>query len=250
MLTNYAMPSCEVELVNCKQRGTKERVSSELVTVTDDVTIELSGRYEFRVSEELLRDMEELGVINVAWLYDPKREKKSNPNFHLHKDLDRVIYRKLSTLSIGGKDHGCSKVVGFTTAVMITSSNERTIFYAHPCLQKHKRYDWAFVHFEEENGENYYACKLLGLISTDGNSCEVVIQCSVQPILWAKVEKNMLVKFTLGTDLNVSYVTVPVEAIVHPLCVIPDIGDDPNEYFVVLPKRNWSRLFGVKIRID
>ena len=141
----------------------------------------------------------------------------------------------------------CSKIVGFTTAVMITSSNERTIFYAHPCLQKHKRYDWAFVDFEEEYGlggsvENYYACKLLGLISTDGNSCEAVIQCSVQPILWAKVETNMLVRFTLD-------VTVPVEAIVHPLCVIPDTGCDPNEYFVVLPKRNWSRLFGDKIRV-
>jgi hypothetical protein len=97
----------------------------------------------------------------------------------------RVIYRKLSTLSIGGKEHVCSKVVGFTTAVIITSSNEHTIFYAHPCLQKHKRYDWAFVHFKEEDGlggsvENYNACKLLGLISTDGNSCEAVIQCSVQ----------------------------------------------------------------------
>jgi hypothetical protein len=59
----------------------------------------------------------------------------------------------------------------------------------------------------------------------------------------------MLVRFTLGTDLNVSYVTVPVEAIVHPLCVIPDIGGDPNEYFVILPKRNWSWLFGDKIRV-
>ncbi len=70
--------------------------------------------------------------------------------------------------------------MGFTTAVMITSSNERTIFYAHPCLQKQKRYDWAFVHFEEEDGlvgsvENYYACKLRGFVSTDGNSCEAVI---------------------------------------------------------------------------
>ena len=57
------------------------------MTATDDITIELSGRYEFRVCEEVLSDMAELGVINVAWLYDPKREKKNNPNFHLHKDL-------------------------------------------------------------------------------------------------------------------------------------------------------------------
>jgi hypothetical protein len=90
---------------------------------------------------------------------------------------------------------------------------------------------------------------LLGFISTDGKSCEGVIQCSVQPILWEKVETKLLQKFTLGTDMNVSYLTVPVEAIVHPLCVIPDIGGDSNEYFVILPKKNWSRLFGNKIGV-
>ena len=47
----------------------------------------------------------------------------------------------------------------------------------------------------------------------------------------------MLQKFTLGTDMNVSNLTVPVEANVHPLCVIPDIGGDSNEYFVILPKK-------------
>ncbi len=110
------------------------------------------------------------------------------------------------------------------------------------------------VHFEEEDRlggtiENYYACKLLGLITTEGNSCEGVIRCSVQPILWEKVEMKLLQKFTLGTDINVSYVTVPVEAIVHPLCGIPDIGGDSNEYFVILPKKNWSRLFGNKMGV-
>ncbi len=61
-------------------------------------------------------------------------------------------------------------------AVMIASSNEQTIFYVHSCFQNQQRYDWALVHFEEEDYlgimiENYYACKLLGLISTDGKSC-------------------------------------------------------------------------------
>ena len=57
MLTNYAMQSCADELVNCKQRGTNERDPSELMTATDDITIELSGRYEFRVCKEVLSDM-------------------------------------------------------------------------------------------------------------------------------------------------------------------------------------------------
>jgi hypothetical protein len=88
--------------------------------------------------------------------------------------------------------------------------------------RKFKAFLKLFIGMEEwfhDSNDKAEVCKLLGLISTDGNSCEEVIQCSVQPILWAKVETNMLVKFTLGTDINVSYVTVPVEAIV---------GGDPN----------------------
>ncbi len=53
----------------------------------------------------------------------------------------------------------------------------------------------------------------------------------------------------LGTDVNISFVTVPIEALVHPLCVIPDRGGDRDIYFVVLPKRNWSRFFGERIII-
>jgi hypothetical protein len=30
----------------------------------------------------------------------------------------------------------------------------------------------------------------------------------------------------LVTNFNISFVTVPIEALVHPLCVIPDCGGD------------------------
>ncbi len=52
--------------------------------------------------------------------------------------------------------------------------------------------------------------------------------------------KNFFVKMKLGMDFNISFVTVLVEALVHPLCVIPDCGGDSNIYFVVLQKHNWS----------
>ncbi len=44
-------------------------------------------------------------------------------------------------------------------------------------------------------------------------------------------------------NFNVSFVTVSIESIVHPLCLFPDDGDQTDKYFVVLPKRNWSRFF-------
>ena len=59
-----------------------------------------------------------------------------------------------------------------------------------------------------------------------------------------------MVGITLGNDIDISFVTVPIDSLVHPLCVIPDIGGEPAHYFVVLPKSNWSRYFGFGDRIQ
>ncbi len=53
----------------------------------------------------------------------------------------------------------------------------------------------------------------------------------------------------MGMDFNISFVMLQIEALVHPLCVIPDCGGDRDIYFVVLPKCNWSRFFGERIII-
>jgi hypothetical protein len=53
----------------------------------------------------------------------------------------------------------------------------------------------------------------------------------------------------LGIDFSVSFVMVPIEALVHPLCVISDFGGDSDIYFVGLPKCNWSRFFGERVII-
>jgi hypothetical protein len=58
------------------------------------------------------------------------------------------------------------------------------------------------------------------------------------------------VRITLGNDIDISFVTVPIDSLVHPLCVIPDIGGEPAHYFVVLPKSNWSRYFGDRIHTN
>jgi hypothetical protein len=62
-------------------------------------------------------------------------------------------------------------------------------------------------------------------------------------------KKNFFVKMKLERDFNVSFVTIPIEALVHPLGVILDCGGDSNIYFVVLPKHNWSQFFGERIII-
>jgi hypothetical protein len=61
--------------------------------------------------------------------------------------------------------------------------------------------------------------------------------------------KIFFVMMNLGMDFNISFVTLPIEALVRPLCVIPDSGGNRDIYFVVLPKHNWSQFFGERIII-
>ncbi len=89
----------------------------------------------------------------------------------------------------------------------------------------------------------HYPLKILGFLSIEGKR-GAVIQCSIKPLLWSTVESFFFVKIELGMDFNISFVTVPIEALVHPLCLIPDCGGDSNIYFVILPKHNWSQFFG------
>jgi hypothetical protein len=108
------------------------------------------------------------------------------------------------------------------------------------------------VHFEETNNlggkmENYYPSRLLEFITTN-RTREGVIQCSINPIDWEVIQQNFIVETQLGTNFHVSFVIVPIDLIVHPLCMFPDDGSNQmNKYFVVLPKRNWSRYFGNNI---
>ncbi len=92
-----------------------------------------------------MKNMEGLNEIDVEWISDRKREKRNNPRYKLHKNLVSVMFRKITANSIGMKEHVGKMVVGYTKAVMIASSNEHTIFYAHPCFQNQQRYDWALV---------------------------------------------------------------------------------------------------------
>ncbi len=39
-------------------------------------------------------------------------------------------------------------------------------------------------------------------------------------------------RMKLGMDFNILFVTVPIEALAHPLCVIPDSGDDSDIYLL------------------
>ena len=149
-------------------------------------------------------------------------------------------------------EEAISKIIGYTRAIVTSpSSNKKSIFYSHPCYQGEECYDWAMVHFEETNPfgeiiETFYPSQLLEFITSNGAS-EVVIQCLLNPLSWDNIQQNFVVDIEIGQNFDVSFVFVPIKSIVHPLCVIPDNGDNINKYFVVLLKQNQSRFFGNNI---
>jgi hypothetical protein len=61
----------------------------------------------------------------------------------------------------------------------------------------------------------------------------------MKPLCWDDIEKNFIQEIRLGADFDILFVTVQINLIVHPFCVIPDRGRQDNAHFVViLPKRN------------
>jgi hypothetical protein len=58
------------------------------------------------------------------------------------------------------------------------------------------------VHFEETNpfGENIETCyslRLSGFMNSNG-TCEVVIQCSLNPLSWDDIQQNFAVDIEIG----------------------------------------------------
>jgi hypothetical protein len=75
-----------------------------------------------------------------------------------------------------------------------------------------------------------------------------VIQCAEILLLWSAVE-TFFSRVEIGASFAVSFVTFPVSALVHPLCVMPESFMGEDTILLVLPKQNWSCFFGDKISI-
>ena len=134
-------------------------------------------------------------------------------------------------------------ITGYTRGRYIDDEGSQTIFYAHPSYRGSPWYDWAYVHFVEgDNEEVFYPSKVLGFFDTAGG-VEAVIHCASKPLKWSVVEKKMFVSFDLGTT-KASFVSVPLDSFVYPLCVVEDHGGPRNRYVVVLPRRGWVQHFG------
>ena len=194
-----------------------------LKSIDDDVVINLSGKYEFVVTHDNIRNMEENSSLLVKWAWDD-RKLKDQPKYVLTKELVLMLLRKARTVAIG------KQVIGYTKLVITTSSGHTTSFYGHPCFLGREWYDWALVHFEEENQsggsqERYYPSKVIGFIEIDGHQ-EAIILCSLEPLQWSNVQANFFVGITLENDIDISFVDalhtiglLHIEVIEHNQCI-------------------------------
>ena len=76
------------------------------------------------------------------------------------------------------------------------------------------------------------------------NELKAVVLCSVESVPWSELENNFVVRFTLCEDEGEEQL-VPLSALSHPLCIVPDYGanKDASQYLMVLPKGQWSGYF-------
>lgn len=248
IVTKHAMTSIGMEMdrvaiirnINKEEEKTDEEIGIGI----DDVSVIFYGKYILSVTKENLESMNRGDHIYVSWLSDKNNVKQDNDMFSLNDEIVRYIADKVTETSI---------VTGYTRATITNMDGEKVIFYSHPCFQGTSRYDWAYVHFQEisANGterESYYPSRILGFLDFNGGNTEAIIQCASKSLLWSDVESDFFSRIRIDNTDNLSIVSVPISALVHPLCVFPDSFIDSNEsFFVVLPKRNWSRYFGRKI---
>jgi hypothetical protein len=249
MLSTHVVQHVREDANHLIQAGT-EHVATQQDTDTngeDNVSIHLSGQYEIEVTHEVLEKIDMDDTIDIVWLTGNSKNNKDR-KFKHKRELLHCLSRKIKE-----SQEEITKIVGHTRAIVTSpATNNRSIFYAHPCYKGEQWYNWAMVNFEETNNlsdqvEHYYPSRLLGFITTNGTR-KAVIQCSINPIDWEVVQPKIIVETQLETNFHVSFVIVPINSIVYPLCMFPDDGSDQtNKYFVVLPKRNWSRYFGNNI---
>jgi hypothetical protein len=252
IVTKHAMTSIGMEIDRVIIQGDDKNMnSSELVTAFDDISASFCGKYSLTVTKDCLESMKSSEKIYVTWSFDKKNIKKENDRFCLNEILVRVLVDRLTEHQVEG-DNIETMVTGYTRATITTTEGEKIILYAHPCFQGTSRYDWAYVHFQEiaadgTEVENYYPSRILGFVELNGGITEAVIQCADKPLVWSEVESDFFSRVRIDKSDDLSIVTVPILALVHPLCVFPESFGSDETFIVVLPKRNWSRYFGNKI---
>jgi hypothetical protein len=165
LVSSHAAHDCQVRSNSYKQ-SRNTGTDFDCTKTKRDVLMEMSGKYDFTVTREVIEMMEAESKVIINWSYDYQIAKGSSEKFNLNKDYVKVLHKRLCS-SIG------TIATGFMKATITLTPGECTQLYAHPCFQGHQWYDWALVHFQEVNNqgeqiENHYPSKILGFLAIVG----------------------------------------------------------------------------------
>ena len=139
------------------------------LTDRDEVSVELKGKYNLQISNDVLQLMMNGSDIEVDWHSDKKKRKRNNTLYCIDKELVKVLLNEMRKNNITPGLGEEISIEGYTQAFTTTIHENRVIFYAHPYFQGRKWYDWAYVHVEEITAsgvtvKTYYPSKILGFI--------------------------------------------------------------------------------------
>jgi hypothetical protein len=155
LVSGYAAYDCTISSIFYQQSGKTD--TDDSAEPKGDVVTEMSGKFDFKNTREVIEMIETESKVIVDWSYNFQILKGSSDKYNLNKDYAKVLHKRFCS-SIG------TIVTGFTMAKITSTSGECTQFYAHPCFQGHQWYDWAFIHFQVVNNqgeqiENQYPLK-------------------------------------------------------------------------------------------
>ncbi len=85
----------------------------------DEVSVEFSGKYSLVVTNETFESMRNNHDIYVTWNKDKKKIKKDNVTYCLHREMVRVIMRKLEGMNMNDFSQGYLRE-GYTRVTMKT----------------------------------------------------------------------------------------------------------------------------------
>lgn len=235
MMVQHASSYVDVGKVN------DDLVEMESGDEEDNESIKLRGNYQITVSQEILDELEK-----------EHHNKKVN-KYGLHHDFIRILQREYEYMYDKDDDEDSmapDELQGHTLMTISLDDGRTCTFRAHPNLHGRPWYDWALVEYamqEKDTGNDhatmqYYPSKILGFVTVHGRR-KVAVQSAHEPMDWEHLENSFFVRGKLDMNFEVSFILIPVTAIVLPLCVVPNFGGLPGEFICLLPKTNWGKYF-------
>jgi hypothetical protein len=99
LVSGYAVHDCQIRSNLYKQSGSTD-TDFDSIEPKIDVVIEMSGKYDFKVTREVIEMMEAESKVIVYWPYNVQILKGSSDKYNRNKDYVKVLHKRLCS-SIG-----------------------------------------------------------------------------------------------------------------------------------------------------